>query len=65
MKNILKNYYKVTPIKWRALGDTFLGTGLFALGLDAINVHPNLSLGIAIVCVISKFITNFPVGDSK
>lgn len=60
MKRFLLHYYKDVPIKWRALGDTLLVTGLFALSLDAINVHPNLSLGIAVVCVLGKFITNFP-----
>ena len=59
MRNIFKQYYKATPAKWRKIGDCFLMTAIFALGMDAIRLHPTICLIISIIGIIGKFITNF------
>lgn len=52
-------YFQDVPFQFRAWGDTFLATGLFALALDAFH-GTKIATYISIGCVVAKFITNIP-----
>lgn len=70
MKNLMKNYYKPTPKKWRKLGDAILATSVFVTGggllafdqlKDIFGDHfLKWAIGIAFIAgVVGKFLTNF------
>ncbi len=70
MKNVMKNYWKPTPKKWRVIGDTILAVSTFITGgsliaydqLKEIFTPQEVKIIIAsafILGVAGKFLTNF------
>jgi hypothetical protein len=55
----IKNYGSPTPSKWRKLGDSLLATSAFAMTYAAITDHKYLAVGIVVVGIVGKFLTNF------
>lgn len=76
MKNLIKNYYKPTPKKWRKLGDASLASATLLcsgelMAFDQLkeifsNSELKMIIGITmLIGVIGKFITNFFTEDTK
>lgn len=61
----MKHYSKPTPKKWRKLGDSLLAASVFATTFTMIMKYEYLSIGIVIVGVIGKFLTNFFSEEDK
>jgi len=62
LKNIfemLNNYYKPTPKKWRKLGDAVLAVGTTLTTYAAFMNMKELVIISAICTMIGKFLTNF------
>lgn len=59
MSELLKGYYKPTPVKWRKLGDTLLAVSAFTTTI-ALQFEWHLAAEIALAAGIAgKFLTNF------
>jgi S-adenosylmethionine:tRNA-ribosyltransferase-isomerase (queuine synthetase) len=76
MKNVMKNYYKPTPKKWRRIGDTILAVGTAITAgaliefekLEKIFSAKELKIIIAVafgLAVAGKFLTNFFKEETK
>lgn len=55
----VKNYGLPTPDKWRRLGDSLLVTGTFGMTFASISNHRYLAIGIIVITIAGKFLTNF------
>lgn len=75
MKNLLKNYYKPTPIKWRKIGDSILVIGTIisttclteyekAKEMFGMGDLKTLMLTAIICTALGKIITNFAVEET-
>lgn len=76
MKNVLNNYWKPTPKKWRKWGDTILAVGTFITAgsllaydqMKEIFTPKEVKIIIAtafVLGVAGKFLTNFFKEDDK
>lgn len=76
MKNVLNNYWKPTPKKWRKWGDTILAVGTFITAgsllaydqMKEIFTPKEVKIIIAtafVLGVTGKFLTNFFKEDDK
>jgi hypothetical protein len=57
-KNMLKNYYKPTPVKWRKLGDALLAVALIGIPAN-LTGHEWIGITLFAVGIVGKFLTNF------
>lgn len=55
--NMLNNYKKPTPLRWRRVGDALLAVSLVAVPAE-LSGHTWLSISVFLVGVIGKFLTN-------
>jgi hypothetical protein len=76
MKNLLQNYYKPTPIKWRKLGDSILVIGTIisttclteyekAKEMFGIGDLKTLMLTAIVCTALGKIVTNFAVAETE
>ena len=56
---LLKNYFKPTPVLMRKLGDALLGASTFITGFGIIGEHKWLALVALLIGVAGKFLSNF------
>ncbi len=53
----LKNRKKLTPKKWKKLGNALMGLGAGFAGFSVYNNHEYIAIASAVIGLIGKFIT--------
>mgnify|MGYP003347680439 CR=1 FL=1 len=59
LTNMMNNYYKPTPKKWRKIGDALLGVSTM---ITSFSIYENiqwLAISALMTGVVGKFLTNF------
>jgi hypothetical protein len=63
--NLLINYWKPTPKKWRKIGDSLLAASTVITSAAIIGNYHAVGLIALIVGAIGKFLTNFFADDAN
>lgn len=60
----LKNWKKLTPKKWKKLGNALMGFGAGFAGISVYADHEYIAITSAIIGLIGKFITELTCEES-
>ena len=64
LTELVGNYTKPTPVKWRKLGDSLLGVSTTITGFAIANDTKWLAMSALVLGVAGKFLSNFFTEDT-
>lgn len=60
----LKNWKKLTPKKWKKLGNALMGMGASIAGVSVFTDHEYIAIFSAVIGILGKFITELTCEES-